>query len=853
MTDTSSGSTGAGIPVFKSWYSDVAQAKKRPVNNTTDVQIQIPYVYIEGIQVPCISLSVTQTYGALPTATVDIPPESGLLDITRGYQPKVHIFYDDPVLGSKRLLFWGVIESCTYARDRASGDCYVSYSCVHKNVSLKMALLDYSGWLGDTSTEVRDSEGAVRAGAFNSMESTVEALVGINKAGSAADDIVPGPGVISKESSTLDSGLVKAFDRLVGVPGCAINLWNQYKKYAYNDAGMNINVSHMIAPLVDESLAFFKRMSGHRNLEKSVQDGKESFCVDNNTGGAKVGVIPPAFQNPLLSATKSTMAATAIRSGVNFSGEYSDFISLLMTFLESIYYDLITLASPAEVSVSPEASAMIADFESGEFERIAVETIIKPQLPFYFSPVCNVLLPRMYSSINVMQQESAMPTRLLAYHSSDNTEKNLLIMRAPATVREATAYGALLRSTSQTVAPLLNLSDTFGVSYNVPGKYEQGTGIKPTKTALPWWLATMYNGQLSKGQSSEQIGAKGSPAYQEAVLLAADWEDRYAKNLPQEPIPGQDRRPINQAKKTLNPFNVENPTVTAFQRALLVALDYEYSRAYGSARQGTVEGVFNPYIIPGSPMDVIDDSPNHPCFHGMCTSVTHTFSPNGCATTIGMSAVTTFNELSNYYTPPVHPSIQTTLSVINGVPPASDPGGIGNSSGWTDLRSTLLQNPVAKEAADVFYKSVLGVGAAAPDELFDFKSGRVNGLQRASGVLFPLGVEQATKKASVRASNGGELNDYLTSVGNLRLVHRRVETKDAIEAKFDYTFIDLTEENYNEAVVKYLPPLQASGMLLEPGASMFLDYLETDVFVNLSKAQGRAGQVPATATPAPTP
>ena len=66
-------------------------------------------LYIEGVQVPFESISISQGVGALPSASIVVPPQSGLMDIARFYQPKVHIFYED-ITGSYDLTNQNILD-----------------------------------------------------------------------------------------------------------------------------------------------------------------------------------------------------------------------------------------------------------------------------------------------------------------------------------------------------------------------------------------------------------------------------------------------------------------------------------------------------------------------------------------------------------------------------------------------------------------------------------------------------------------------------------------------------------------------------------------------------------------------
>ena len=136
-------------------YSGVTDPPVDPNQNNTDVIAPNIKLYIEGVQVPWNTISISQTYTELPTATVQIPPASGLMDIIRGYQPKVHIFFQDVNTGGDRLLFWGHIVNASYSKSRAgSGNSFISFQCAHKNALMMGFTLDFTGW-ADASVEVK--------------------------------------------------------------------------------------------------------------------------------------------------------------------------------------------------------------------------------------------------------------------------------------------------------------------------------------------------------------------------------------------------------------------------------------------------------------------------------------------------------------------------------------------------------------------------------------------------------------------------------------------------------------------------------------------------------------------------
>ena len=127
-------------------------------------------------------------------------------------------------------------------------------------------------------------------------------------------------------------------------------------------------------------------------------------------------VIPPYSRNSMISAVQGETAVRNISNMIGFSGELTSFENILYNFYAASKYDVLTLASPAEIYFNPDT--FVDKVGEAGVEKSTIETIVKPQIPFYFSPVCNVVLPRMYSSIQINQDESQVPTRISATHDA---------------------------------------------------------------------------------------------------------------------------------------------------------------------------------------------------------------------------------------------------------------------------------------------------------------------------------------------------------------------------------------------------------------------------------------------------
>ena len=806
--------------------------------NTTDVVHQPVKLYIEGVEVPWESISITQAIGILPTCEVQIPPHPGLMDIIRYYAPKVHVFYTDIDSKVDKLLFWGHLTSSHFSKNRTGGgSSNIQFRCSHKNQLAKDLILYFGNFSTNETATANAPPGTASVGSFGSEQSIIDALRGITGVNTTGDKndlrTTNSKEVIAQaDTSKLDADLWEFEDRLTGMPAIIINLWNQLKKTALLDPKKNLHVLALYMPLFQEGLSYFRRLSGHYLVEKEQQSSKQKICP-NGKNPSEIMVAHSA-RTGASDAYQTQLTVQMINNAIGFTGEMGGFIEFCEQFYASIEYEMITLASPAEVNLDPTAPDLF-----NPAKLCAVETIVKPIIPFYYSPICNVILPKMFYAIDVAQDESEIPTRVHAYHSAiaGSTSRITTNFRGPNTIREAVSLGSFISGDGKNNSRY-ELTETMGNDFNVPGKYEQGRGVKPKKVMLPWWLSQIIadKDQQGNGPANQTFPEKGSPQYDYFLLMMKAWQDQHGYDIDYnyaEPDRGTLKRKRNELKDGLNPFGLD-AKVAPHQKLMFAGVDYEFAKIVAQSRQGSVSCPFNPYIIPGYPMDVIDDSPVNPSFHGLCTSVTHTFTSRSIGTTVGMAAVMTYAELSNYHTPPLAPWLQLTLGIINGTKvEAEGSDQYGSTAGITDVRSTILQNPEARAKANDFYFSVLGVGAADPMDMYDFGTGQAIPQFRDAYTGNLTGNAKGNTKLPM--SNGGDGNDWSTTMGNLRLVKRAIESKDSISEKFGYTFIDFTPENYlSSSSIQYSNPNLGSDFLLEHGASLFLDYLETEDFIDPS-------------------
>lgn len=763
----------------------------------TDVIFQGIKLYIEGVQVPFNQIQISQGIGNLPSANIVVPPQAGLMDIARFYQPKVHIFFDDTIADDTeedetkrlKLLFSGIISSVSYSKVRSPGNdgANINISCVHHISPVKECLVDYSGWFRPTLNVQGE---AVKMDQANSAASVIEALAGI-----VDKDQSSGKEITEKDAEgkawVLPQFLNLYKDRFSGMTGVMVNYWQQIKRAAFNknfsEGQKSDAFKKLYRPLIEDGIQFFQRMAGHTAIEKYVdlEENKVDPCP-NKPGTEKPIKISPSIQLFFKGAIQSEMAIGVARNMMQNSGEVTNVYDLFASFFDSIDYDVITLASPA-MAPNPEINGLDV---SDTGEEYAVETIVKPRLPFYYAPTCNVLLPGMYYSVSITYEEAATPTRIDAKNVQIGMGESFgTHFRAPHSVREAIAAKTLAAGTSNQSNLLATLSSSFGAV----GDYEVSRGIRPDYMSMPRWLSLfMASAPGGKGD----FGA-AKPDEKEKPIQANFYKDLEA---------GWKARYPDAKDQSMNPWSEESG-LGNHQRMLIAAVEYYYTQAVARTRMGNVQCPFNPYIVPGYPIDILEANPNLPSFHAYCTQVTHSISAQGISTSVDFVAAMTYSELANYYIPFVSPFLQSILGLAK--------------------KQTILYNDDAWEIADEYYKYVLGVESAQPEDLYQFggperndNDGRPKPLKRIDGKLVTGG--SMTPRMDQR--NYGELNPNLSYEGNLALVHRPIESMADIMETFGYKFIDMNFENYTPVVVKYTDQKLEDPEKFELGASQFLEY-----------------------------
>lgn len=979
-------------------------------------------LYIEGVQVPFIAISVSEAYRALPSASIQIPYFAGLMEITKNYAPKVHIFFKDYVYEKYliqkgiinykesdlwRILFEGVLLTNTYSRAKSadSGTAIIQFSCVHKYSFLNQVLLKFGGRGAENATAAVPEASAI-SNYMSSPMAVLEALSGIeNTSEKHVNSKMTSVDEINIRALTPD--MLPYFKRLQGVTGISMVLWNTLKRDSYVYSDYAKTMLDMYIPLVDEGLKVFKRMSGHPLIESGMED--ERYPINNSTLSSRIQglkpvspntkvLIPASFRNFLNEAVSIEIALALSSIAQQASGEMMSLWGMIQSMFENMLYDVQVLASPIQ--------SKSKDLES-------VNTLVKPLLPFYFAPTCNVLLPHMYTAINVNDAANLSPTRVVAYPD---------IMVGPSALKQEFRAPHDVRLVSALNNPLGNVTlNGSTVRYGeYPAPHEFGRGMLVKEVELKPWIRHLYAAykivtESDSSASTSSDGTTSSPQATSLPILTTNpnppaptktaktvgygsakvidvtrspkefrieaiwkhWNIRenpipfyfgpvtkkgtnivYGKNgvaTPGSPestlienfrntttvplfwnvvympynaamyaypphfdyirrqwfavdeIPASMRakyvyteesansaksskllapnpkpratisltNPISEAnlsfyvselgdnetdvtplsststywedpvldelkrrwdiqhpgQEPLNPYATKDVNGSQpYETTLFNTLDYEYSLALVENKQGSVDGMFNPYAVVGYPMDIIDPSPERPSYHAFCIAKSHSITPRSISTSFSFSSALTYDELRSYELPSILPWYQKQL-------------------GFLEKQALINQTDRAQEAASRFYSEVLGCGFADPTLLENSQTNSLNFVKVNKKGNFSISLDKANlaEQMSKQSMVLGFTDQNMSYEGNLALVRREIETLSDIERTNGIRFIDIkpsSEQTFESASSEIKVSALRPDVLIKPGRSAFLDYskLDADIAEKVKRKFSKVGK-----------
>ena len=677
-------------------------------------------LFLEGIEIPFESITITETFGDLPSAVIQVPPFAGLQEIGRGYSPKVHVFFRDVeferYLNEKRikytekdvyrLKFSGVVKASSYDRADSASTAYssINFTCRHAYSEADNIFMKFGARTFGTYAASASDAAAVVSSYANSRHMVLQAMAPIKPFSASDPDTVDAyiatpendrPQALSGfDISKVPSYMQTYYNRVLGVPGFLVAIWNTIRLDSYRAQASSKIMTDMYVPLVEQGLRMFQRMSGHYSLEKRLSDNPdkvdEPIRVDEKNNAISPAfkgaiVTPPLYKNMLGAVSRTMLAVNNMHQVLTISGENQSLTGILTNILHSINYDRTVLSSPVQ---------------SSYYHAQAVDTIVKPVMPLYFSPTCNVITPAMCTGLYIKEDFDSTPTRLFADH---NTPLAITPVVPFCTIRTPVELHKALKRGFNNIN---NLADTTIPTLETYSSIEEGRGVRSYEAKLSM-MSTMVRKENIAG------GGVDSPSDIDEFVKGQKqaWFDRNRPKYDTESFAKARERADHEFLDSLNPWEEkENGNgVEDFQRNMFLELEYEFAIASLRTRTGSVTMVFNPYIIAGYPADIISNNFVDPSYHVFITSVTTQISAHDVQTTAQFVSAMTYEEMNAFELPSTMPWLQASLG-LDKAPSLS-------------LKNEDPSSEVNKLATS-YYMDVLGVGMARPDALYDFEEMR---------------------------------------------------------------------------------------------------------------------------------
>lgn len=573
---------------------------------TTDFTANDPHqgawlVYINGIEIPCPSVTVSYGVWAIPEANITLAPHKLLHRLGAEDRLEVVIFYLDTTLDPAnpqfRLLFEGEIVGWSY-RNSAVGRM-MSFNAV-ADISIFTQLYFFFLNNVDTVASFYTQPGAnvtgyAQAGAFFPFALFQQGLL------------------------TTDQGQNK------GPPKPTITrpyelIYNAVKGMVSNKATQGRAI-----PAVN----FFSRWVRKRNFLNRFA----ALPVFEDTNDPNLGAFPifKAVQNTTALETLQTDLAASIGD----SGSMWDVLKFLLgkayfeiamiptapcfrvqvadkinpTILDGTILgteDYVSDPLPLELGTTSDSTATQTQttrvYSPGPTEPLRViNYFAKPQMLFSIPPMCNVIFPSMSPSFTYNESYMAQPTRTYindSFITGALRSQNKFFAQA-LTVGYPPAVNAVLslakdtddETAKKTASSVLKNGKNLLV---FPEEFFKGPVIH--RMAMPSWIHYLYS-------------------------------------------------QLKNTKPTVSDTPEADKEQTSFKNIFRLYAEYEYYRTRYEKRGGTVDMAWNPYVVPGFPCVVFDNRSSSFDMAGYVLNVSQTLAVGAMRTSINFGFGRTLQEM----------------------------------------------------------------------------------------------------------------------------------------------------------------------------------------------------------------
>ena len=350
----------------------------------------------------------------------------------------------------------------------------------------------------------------------------------------------------------------------------------------------------------------FKVKSGEEELNATLKYFKKK--VDEWKLDKRITTLPTAskevdtvFKLEDFIASENALAML-LKEVKKIDGFHSVFEILNEVFRQILYYPII-LSAPYL-------------YESEQLQTI----LYKPQALFVLPPICNVIWPSMYTVFSYSRNYKSIPTRLfvragierLVFSSREETAVSELVAQyfwAPEDLRKE------IEGTGKKVETEYDILNRYAWTYTDTVKLKEEIDLHRSLLKAVSRQETDVGVRLSQPANNEFF-----TRYTE-WLIAGDYTGQ-TKDYPY-----------------LN--KVENAKDKIGQLA-----DYELARQQFETQAVSMVMVFNPYLVPGFPILIMDKAESGMHVYGYVSDIAHTISAAaGCSTTVDIGYIHQYDDI----------------------------------------------------------------------------------------------------------------------------------------------------------------------------------------------------------------
>ena len=542
-------------------------------------------VYINGLEVPCISVVVNFGVGTIPTASIAFPPHRLLHRLGAEDRLDVVIFYLDEFVNPQkpefRLLFEGELMGWSYVT--VANQRQISFDAI-ADISVFTQLFFF--FLNNVDT----------VASFVAQKSDV---AGVYTAGAVYPFSLFKKGLLFTQGPTLDNPPPTDITRPFEI------IYNAVRGML--DSGIDPKLRAI------PSVNFFSRWARKRNF---VNRFAALPLFEDGAGDPKVF--------PIIQAAQATTAMEAMQTGVAQAiGNAGTLWSVLQEVYSHVLFEIVMLptAPCARVRLSDGTilrPGVVQPPEPLEMQRLLklkgeyvdnkvlptepirlINYFVKPQMFFGIAPSCNMMFPCMTNHLTYAESYIAQPTRTY--------------------VNDQFIAGVLPQNVATTAALTFGFPPEVGAV--LKAKMGDATHPRPSNISKSGKNMLVFPEEFFKGPVVHRMPV---PA----------WFTYLQNNAP----PTSSTASTQPAAENVDEAKSLGALMSGY-------VEYEHYRARYEKRGGAVDMAWNPYVVPGFPCVVFDQKAS--AFHtvGYLNSVQHTLSQSGMSTAINYTMSRTLPEM----------------------------------------------------------------------------------------------------------------------------------------------------------------------------------------------------------------